>query len=111
MAATKHPIHLSPAGIDTGASELSAPDFTEVRNVPRPFPKDAGERDCYRFLLGQMQAASDRPHVTKAEFENTCRRRFFVTASTFKYCWREAVNVSGVRWDQPGRPPGRKFSG
>jgi hypothetical protein len=55
--------------LETGAPELlGTPDFTEVRNVQRRFPKDAGERDCYRYLLGQMRAAPDRPHRTKAEF-------------------------------------------
>jgi uncharacterized short protein YbdD (DUF466 family) len=50
-----------------------------LRNVPRPFPKDAGERDCYRYLLKQMQATPDRPLETKAEFDEICRRRFRVT--------------------------------
>ena len=110
MPATKRPISLSTVSLETGAPELGTADFTEVRKVPRPFPKDAGERDCYRYLLGQMQATPDHPRGTKAEFENTCRRRFHVTAGSFDYCWREAIKVSGARWDQPGRPPRKKSS-
>jgi hypothetical protein len=104
MPAKKPSISLSPRSLEAGAPELGTADLTEVRKVPRPFPKDAGERNCYRYLLGQMQATPDHPHETKAEFENTCRRRFQVTAGSFDYCWREAIKVSGARWDQPGRP-------
>jgi hypothetical protein len=111
MPATKPSISLSPVSLETGAPELlGTPDFTEVRNVQRRFPKDAGERDCYRHLLGQMRAAPDRPLRTKAEFKQYCRRHFHVTVHSFDYCWRDAIKVSGARWDQPGRPPGQKFS-
>jgi hypothetical protein len=65
MPAKKPPISLSPLSLETGAPELGTADFSEVRNVPRPFPKDARERDCYRYLLEQMQAAPDAPHRTK----------------------------------------------
>jgi hypothetical protein len=105
MPVTKPPISLSALGLETGASEPGTADFTELRNVPRPFPKDAGERRCYRYLLEQMQATPDRPRETKAEFDETCRRRFQVTAGSFEYCWREAIKVTGARWDQPGRRP------
>ena len=105
MPATKPSISLSAVSLETGAAELGTADFTEIRNVPRPFPKDAGERDCYRYLLEQMQATPDRPHRTKAEFERICRQRFHVTVESFHYCWREANKATGARWDQPGRPP------
>jgi hypothetical protein len=88
-----------------GAPEIGGPDFTEIRNVPRPFPKDAVERDAYRYLLGQMQAAPDGAHGRKDEFKKYCRERFRVRVESFEYCWREAIKVSGARWDQPGRPP------
>jgi uncharacterized short protein YbdD (DUF466 family) len=99
----KPSISLSAVGLETGAPELGAPDLTEYRIVRRPFPKDAGERDCYRYLLEQMQASPDHPRETKPEFEKTCRRRFHVTVDSFEYCWREAVKVTGALWDQPGR--------
>jgi hypothetical protein len=110
MPAKKRSISLSPRSLETAAPELGTADFAEVRRVPRPFPKDARERNCYRYLVGQMQATPDHPHGTKAEFENTCRTRFQVTAGSFDYCWREAIKVSGARWDQPGRPPRKKSS-
>jgi hypothetical protein len=110
MPATKRPISLFPVSLETGPPELGTPDFTEVRNVPRPFPKDAGERACYRYLLGRMQVSPDRPHGAKAEIENYCREHFHVTVDSFEYCWREAIKVTGARWDQPGRPPGRNSS-
>ena len=91
--------------LETGPPELGTPDFTEIRNVPRPFPKDAGERDCYRYLLEEMRATPDCRPRRKAEFEKICRDRFRVTVDSFEYCWREAIKVSGARWDQPGRPP------
>jgi uncharacterized short protein YbdD (DUF466 family) len=109
MPATKPSICLSAVSLETGRAELGTADFTEIRNVPMPFPKDAGERDSYRYLLEQMQATPDRPHGTKAEFEETCRQRFRVTVESFDYCWREAIKVSGTRWDQPGRPPRQIF--
>ncbi len=105
MPATKPPISLSPVSVKTGALEFGTPDLTELRTHIRPFPKDAEERDCYQYLLEQMQATPDRPRRTKAEFEETCRWRFHVTVDSFDYCWREAIKVTGARWDQPGRRP------
>jgi hypothetical protein len=104
------PAKKPPISLETGAPELGTPDFTEIRNVPRPFPKNAAERQCYRYLLGQMQATPDRAPRTKAEFDKICRGRFHVMAGSFDYCWPEAIKVSGARWDQPGRPPRQKFS-
>jgi hypothetical protein len=106
MSATKPSISLSAAvSLETGAPELDTSDLTEFRTRIRPFPKDAGERDCYQYLLKQMQAAPNRPQRTKAEFEKTCRLRFHVTVDSFEYCWREAIKVTDARWDQPGRRP------
>jgi len=96
--------------LETGAPDFGTADFTEVRNVPRPFPKDVGERACYRYLLREMQATPDHPHGTKAEIEKYCREHFHVTADSFEYCWRDAIKATGACWDQPGRPPGRKSS-
>jgi uncharacterized short protein YbdD (DUF466 family) len=111
MPATKRSIPLSAVRLKTGAPELGTPDFTELRRTcPRPFPKDAGERDCYRYLLEQMQATPDRPRGTKAEFEKTCRSRFDVMVDSFEYCWREAIDATGACWDQPGRRPRKKNS-
>ena len=104
MPAT-NPISLSAASLATGAPELGTADLTELRILTRPFPKDAGERRCYRYLLEQMQASPDRPRGTKTEFEETCRSRFHVTVESFDYCWREAIKVTCARWDQPGRRP------
>ena len=100
-------ILLSAVGMETGAPapEIGTADFTEIRNVPRPFPKDAGERDCYRYLSEQMQSTPGRAPKTKAEFKRFCRRRFQVTVDSFEYCWREAIKATGARWDQPGRRP------
>jgi hypothetical protein len=105
MPATKPPIPLSAVSLATGAAKPGTPDLTEFRTLIRPFPNDAGERACYRYLLEQMQATPDRPRGTKAEFENACRRRFHVNVDSFEYCWREAVKVTGARWDRPGRRP------
>jgi hypothetical protein len=105
MPATKPSVSLSAVSLKTGAPELGTPDLTELRTLIRPFPKDAGERDCYQYLLAQMQATPDRPRGTKAEFEKVCRRRFHVKVDSFDYCWREAIKVTGARWDQPGRRP------
>ena len=105
MPAKKPAISVSAVSLVTGSPELGTPDLTELRTLTRPFPKDARERDCYRYLLEQMQAAPDRPPRTKAEFEKTCRPRFHVTLDSFEYCWREAIKVTGARWDQPGRRP------
>jgi hypothetical protein len=110
MLAQKSPASLFAVSLETGRPELGTPDLTEFRKVIRPFPKNAAERDCYRYLLEQMQATPNRPPGTRAEFENTCRQRFHVTAGSFDYCWREAIKVSGARWDQPGRPSRQKFS-
>jgi hypothetical protein len=96
--------------LETGAPELGTPDFSEIRNVPRPFPKDAAERACYQYLLEQMQAAPDGPHQRKDELEEICRRRFHVTVDSFDYCWREANKVTGAGWDEPGRPSRQKRS-
>jgi hypothetical protein len=105
MPATKPPISLSAVSLQTGAPKVGTPDLTEVRILIRPFPKDARERDCYQYLLKPMQATSDRPRGTKAEFKQICRRRFHVTVDSFEYCWREAILASGASWDQPGRRP------
>ena len=105
MPATTPPISLSAVSLETGVAELGTVDFTEIRTVPRPFPKDGGERGCYQYLLEQMQATPDRPRGTKPELEKTCRRQFDVTVDSFEYCWREAIKVTGARWDQPGRRP------
>lgn len=110
MSATTPPIDLFPVSFETGAPDLCVADFAEVRNVPRSFPKDSAERDCYRYLLGEMQAKPDRAPGTKTEIENYCRERFRVRVDSFQYCWREAIMVTGARWDQPGRPPGRRSS-
>ena len=105
MQATKSSIFLSAVSLETGAPELGTPDFTELRILTRPFPKDAGERDCYRYLVEQMQASPNRPRGTKAELKKTCRARFHVTVESFQYCWSEAIKVTCARWDQPGRRP------
>lgn len=104
---TKPSISLSAVSLETGAAEFGTVDFTEIRNVPRPFPNDAAERDCYRYLLKHMQATPDRPpnNKTRDEFEKTCRLLFHVTVPSFEYCWREANKVIGARWNQPGRRP------
>ena len=108
-AVTKPSISLSAVSLETGVAEFGPVDFTEIRTVPRPFPKDAGERGCYQYLLEQMQATPE-PCETKPEVEKTCRRRFHVTVDSFQYCWREAIKASGARWDQHGRRPRKKFS-
>jgi len=110
MPAKKPPISLSPRSLEPGPPELGTPDFTEIRNVPRPFPENAAERACYQYLLQQMQAAPDGPHRRKDEFEEICRRRFHVTVDSFDYCWREANKVTNAGWDQPGRPSREKRS-
>ena len=102
---TEPSISLSAVSLETGVAEFGTVDFTEIRTVPRPFPEDAGERGCYQYLLEQMQATPDRPRGTKPEFKQFCRRRFHVTVDSFEYCWREAIKVTGARWDQPGRRP------
>jgi hypothetical protein len=71
MSATTRPIDLFPVSFETGAPDLCAADFAEVRNVPRSFPKDPAERDCYRYLLGEMQATPDRLTGRKPKSRNT----------------------------------------
>jgi hypothetical protein len=110
MQAAQASISLFPLSLKAGAAVLGTPGLTENRIVLRPFPKDAGERDCYRYLLEQMQAAPDLPHRAKDEVEGTCRERFDVTVDSFNYCWREAIKVTGARWDRPGRPRRQRFS-
>jgi len=92
--------------LETSQPECGTPDLTELRTVVRRFPKNAAERDCYRYLLEQMQATPDRPSSTKTQLERTCRQRFRVTVESFDYCWREGIKVTRARWDQPGRPRG-----
>ena len=103
------PIFLSAVSLDVGAPELGTPDLTERRILVRLFPQDAGERDCYVYLLEQMRATPHRAGRKKAEFENICRQQFSVTVDSFDYCWREAIKVSGARWDRPGRRPRQKY--
>jgi hypothetical protein len=103
MATTKTSISLSAVDLAASAPEIGTPDLTELRIVIRRFPKDAGERDCYRHLLEQMQATPENPRGTKAGLEDTCRERFDVTVESFNYCWNEAIKVSGANWNQPGR--------
>ena len=98
-------IALTAVSLEVGPPEFGKPDLTELRILIRPFPKDVGERGCYRYLLEQMQATPDRPRGTKPELERTCRSLFHVTVDSFEYCWREAIKVTGARWDQPGRRP------
>ena len=102
---TKPSISLSAVSLETGVAEFGTVDFTEIRTIPRLFPKDPGERGCYQYLLEQMQATPDRHRATKPELMKTCRLQFGVTVESFEYCWREASKASGARWDQPGRPP------
>ena len=109
MSATNPSISLSAVSLETGAPELAMSDLTEFRTVIRLFPKDAGERDCYQHLLKQMQATPDRPPGRKVEFKNNCRQRFRVTVESFQDCWREAMELTGACWDQPGRRPKLNF--
>jgi hypothetical protein len=105
MPATRRLISLTAGGLTAGAPKFDRPDLTVFRTLIRPFPKDAGERGCYHYLLEEMRATPDRPRKKKAEFKKTCRRRFHVTVDSFEYCWRDAIKVTGARWDQPGRRP------
>lgn len=106
MHANDETVHrLTGVNLEVGPPEFGKPDLTELRTLTRPFPKDVGERGCYRYLLEQMQATPDRPRGTKAELEERCRRLFHVTVESFDFCWREAIKVTGARWDQPGRRP------
>ena len=104
MPTTKSSTSLSGVSLETGPPDFATPDLTEMRLIQRPFPKDPGERACYRYLLEQMRTAPDRPPQRKAEYETFSRHRFRVTVDSFDYCWREAIKASGARWDQPGRP-------
>jgi hypothetical protein len=105
MPSKKPSISLSAVSLETGTPEFDPPDLTEFRTFTRPFPKNAGERACYQYLLEQMEATPDRAPETKGELEKTCRRRFCVTVDSFQYCWREAIKVTGANWDQRGRRP------
>jgi hypothetical protein len=109
MPTTKPSISLSPVSLEVGGPEIGAPDLAEFRIDIRPFPKDAAERDCYRYLLEQMQATPGHPRATKGEFEKTCRRRFHVTLDSFEYCWREAIEASGPVGISPGAAPAKTF--
>jgi hypothetical protein len=110
MLVPSPPTPVSAISLETDPPEIAAPDLTEFRIVKRSFPKDPAERDCYRFLLGEMQAAPDHPRRTRVEIEDTCRRKFSVTVESFHYIWREAIKVTGARWDQPGRRPRKKLT-
>jgi hypothetical protein len=79
---------LHAASFGAGKPRFSAPDLTERRIVIVEFPKDAGERDCYRFLVEQMRASADVPRERKMEFKRTCRTRFRVTVASFEDCSR-----------------------
>jgi hypothetical protein len=105
MLVPKPPTPISAISLETDSPEIAAPDLTEFRIVKRPFPKDTAERDCYGYLLRQMQATPDRPRRTRVEFEKSCQRKFRLTVASFDYVWREAIKVTGARWDQPGRRP------
>jgi hypothetical protein len=94
----------------TSAHELGTADFTELCKVRRPFPKDAGGTRLLSLSGGANAGHAGSAHRRKAEFEEFCRRRFHVTVDSFDYCWREANKVTGVRWDQPGRPSRQKLS-
>jgi hypothetical protein len=104
----KRSTSISAAALETGAPEIGAPDMTERRSIIREFPKNAAERDCYRYLIEQMHAAPHCPSRTRADLAKTCRKRFRVTVESFNYIWREAIAVTGARWDQPGRRPRQK---
>jgi len=110
MPAPKSPISVSARSLLTGPPEFGMPDLTEHRIVIRSFPKNSAERDCYRYLLGEMQAMPNRAPRTRAEFKTICRRQFRVTVESFDYCWREAIKVAAARWDQAGRRPRKKNS-
>ena len=58
-------ISLSAVNLATQAPSLGAPDLTEYRIVRRPFPKDVGERDCYRYLLGANASHARSPSRDK----------------------------------------------
>jgi hypothetical protein len=91
--------------LKTEAPEIAAPDLTELRIVVRPFPKDAAERECYGYLLGQLRSPPDHSRTTRDGFKKTCRKKFQVTVESFDYVWREANKVTGARLDKPGRRP------
>jgi hypothetical protein len=101
----KPPIAISGASLETDPPEIAQAELTEFRIVKHPFPKDRPERDCYGYLLKEMQATPDRSSRKKIEFQKYCRRHFKVTVESFENAWREAIKVTGARWDQPGRRP------
>jgi hypothetical protein len=96
---------ISAIGLETNPPEIATPDLTEFRIEKRAFPKDVAERNCYGFLVGEMQAAPDHAIKTRSEIAAICRKRFRVTVESFQYLWREAIRVTGARWDKPGRRP------
>jgi hypothetical protein len=106
----KPPTPIAALSLETGPPEIAQAELTEFRIVKRPFPKDRPQRDCYGYLLKEMQATPDRPSRTKAELKKSCRRKFKVTVESFNDAWRAAIEVSGARWDQPGRRPSKKSS-
>ena len=91
--------------MQTCAPDIGTPDLTELRRSIRQFPKDDGERKCYLYLLEEMRSAPRKPPATKEHFDEDCRDKFRIKAASFDYCWREAIKVTGARWDQPGRRP------
>jgi hypothetical protein len=103
MPATRH--SLFAVSLEPSAFEACGPDLTEFCIVVRPFPKTTQERNCYQYLLAEMQAMPNCPQGTRAGFKKTCRSRFRVTVDSFNYCWREAIKASGADWDEPGRRP------
>ena len=111
MATTKPSISLSAVSLEVGRPQFGKPDLTELRILIRTFPKDAGERGCFRYLLERMQATPDRHRGTKAELEKRSRRRFHVTAGTFDYCWREAIKATGALGIAPGAAHAKDFRG
>ena len=68
--------------LQTGAPELGAADLAEHRILVRTFPRDAQERNCYQYLLHEMQASPIHSPSMKADFEDRCRARFHVTKAT-----------------------------
>jgi hypothetical protein len=57
----KLPIAISGLSLETAPPEIAQAEFTEFRIVKHPFPKDRPERDCYAYLVKEMQATPDRP--------------------------------------------------
>jgi hypothetical protein len=99
---------ISALSLATMRPEFGVADFAETRREPRTFPKDKAERETYQYLLRLMQASPYHQRFTKAELEKDCRWQFGVTVESFeKYCWPEAIKISGACWDRPGRRPRR----